>query len=128
MLAVFTKLAEMHLSCTLANSNIVEVFTEFSAKLFSCKVANFWALTATSSTLVMFPEMFPPIIILVSPTLTRFSDQLLSWSLLSNLSAKKVSQRDQGHGLMYRGPDDQVGTPIEKATVFKATGEFSTSL
>ena len=36
--------------------------------------------------------------------------------------------RDQGHGLMYRGLDGQVGTPIEKATVFKATGEFSTSL
>ena len=38
------------------------------------------------------------------------------------------SQRDQGHGLMYRGLDDQVGTPIEKATVFKVSGKFSTSL
>ena len=39
-----------------------------------------------------------------------------------------VASRDQGHGLMYRGLDGQVGTPIEKATVFKATGKFSTSL
>ena len=28
---------------------------------------------------------------------------------------------------MYRGLDDQVGTPIENATVFKATGKFLNS-
>ena len=32
------------------------------------------------------------------------------------------------HGLRYRGPDCQVGKPIEKALVFKVTGEFSTSI
>ena len=32
------------------------------------------------------------------------------------------------HGLRYRGPVYQVGKPIEKATVFKVTGEFSTSI
>ena len=37
-------------------------------------------------------------------------------------------QRDQGHGLMYRGLDGRVGIPIEKATVFKATRKFSTLL
>ena len=45
-----------------------------------------------------------------------------------SVCAGPPTQRDQGHGLMYRGLDDQVGTPIEKATVFKATGKFSTSL
>ena len=40
----------------------------------------------------------------------------------------RMVSRDQGHGLMYRGLDDQVGTPIENATVFKATGKFSTPL
>ena len=79
----------MHLSCTLANSNIVVEFSKLSAKFFSCTVANSSVLIATSLTLVVFWEMFSPIIILV--LLTLFSDKLLSWSHLSNLSAKKVS-------------------------------------
>ena len=53
---------------------------------------------------------------------------LLSECLLRDLQFLLLLSRDQGHGLMYRGLDDQVGTPIEKATVFKATGKFSTSL
>ena len=32
------------------------------------------------------------------------------------------------HRLRYRGPDCQVGKPIERVTVFKVTGEFSTPI
>ena len=53
---------------------------------------------------------------------------LLSECLLQDPQFLHLLSRDQGHGLMYRGLDDQVGTPIEKATVFKATGKFSTPL
>ena len=53
---------------------------------------------------------------------------LLLEGLLQDLQFLHLLSRDQGHGLMYRGLDDQVGTPIEKATVFKATGKFSTPL
>ena len=53
---------------------------------------------------------------------------LLPECLLQDLQILLLLLRDQGHGLMYRGLDDQVGTPIEDATVFKATGESSTSL
>ena len=38
-----------------------------------------------------------------------------------------IVSRDQGHGLTYRGLDDQVGIPIEKATVFKVTGKILNS-
>ena len=53
---------------------------------------------------------------------------LLLECLLQDLQILHLLLRDQGHGLMYRGLDDQVGTPIENATVFKATGKFSTPL
>ena len=51
---------------------------------------------------------------------------LLPECLLQDLQFLLLLSRDQGHGLMYRGLDGQVGTPIENATVFKATGKFST--
>ena len=53
---------------------------------------------------------------------------LLLEYLLRDLQILHLLLRDQGHGLMYRGLDDQVGTPIEDANVFKATGKSSTSL
>ena len=53
---------------------------------------------------------------------------LLLECLLQDLQILHLLLRDQGHGLMYRGLDDQVGTPIEDAYVFKATGKCSTSL
>ena len=53
---------------------------------------------------------------------------LLSECLLRDLQFLLLLSRDQGHGLMYRGLDDQVGIPIEKATVFKVSGKFSTPL
>jgi hypothetical protein len=53
---------------------------------------------------------------------------LLPECLLQDLQFLLLLSRDQGHGLMYRGLDGQVGTPIENATVFKATGKFSTPL
>ena len=37
-------------------------------------------------------------------------------------------QRDQGHGLMYRGPDYRVETPIENAIVYKASRGFNNSV
>ena len=53
---------------------------------------------------------------------------LLLECLLQDIQILNLLLRDQGHGLMYRGLDDQVGTPIEDANVFKAAGKFSTSL
>ena len=40
---------------------------------------------------------------------------LLLEFLLQDLQILHLLLRDQGHGLMYRGLDDQVGTPIEDA-------------
>ena len=53
---------------------------------------------------------------------------LLPECLLQDLQFLLLLQRDQGHGLMYRGLDDQVGTPIENATVFKVSGKLTTQL
>ena len=53
---------------------------------------------------------------------------LLPECLLQDLQFLLLLQRDQGRGFMCRGLDDQVGTPIENAMVFKDTGNFSTPL
>ena len=53
---------------------------------------------------------------------------LLLECLLQDLQFLLLLSRDQGHGLMCRDLDSQVGAPIEKATVFKATGKFSTPI
>ena len=44
------------------------------------------------------------------------------------MDLKIISSRDQGHGLIFIGPDCQVGKPIGKAIVSRVTGEFSTSI
>ena len=53
---------------------------------------------------------------------------LLLECLLQDLQILHLLLRDQGHGFMYRGLDNQVGTPTENASAFKATGNSSTSL
>ena len=45
-----------------------------------------------------------------------------------SVCAGPPTQRDQGHGLMYRGPDYQVVTPIENAIVYKASRGFNNSI
>ena len=52
---------------------------------------------------------------------------LLLECLLRDLQFLLLLSRDQGHGLMYRDLDGQVGVPIEKATVFKVTGKILNS-
>ena len=52
---------------------------------------------------------------------------LLPECLLQDLQFLLLLSRDQGHGLMYRDLDGQVGTPIENATVFKVTGKILNS-
>ena len=53
---------------------------------------------------------------------------LLPECLLQDLQFLLLLSRDQGHGLKYKGPGCQVGKPIERVTVFKVTGEFSTPI